>query len=331
MYNNLTEDEKIYLLGFGFHEFDKIKEKIIIKKPTKYYIKSLKELSIRLYNQSRVYGYDSFNTALPLEDKDIVKFLMENGVFSPKRYIPNLSNSKKLIFASGYFDGYGIVNCDKEYPTIQVLNKSKEISGLFGELFNLNEGRASGYKSLDVLTTLAENGQFESDKYDLFWKIINKRLISCNKHQKIKYKLLSPKAVPPIKSYGTDSGYDLHIVQLTKLYNTPFGAEVYKGKTEIAMQPPLGSAFDIAGRSSLPEKGWQFMQGIGVHDRGYIGPISAHFMKLKNDPLPEMPWKALQIKTVDAPFHFNTESVDSFEDSCRASGGFGSTDLVKKN
>ncbi len=140
------------------------------------------------------------------------------------------------------------------------------------------------------------------------------------------YKLLSKAAVPPAFGDENDSGYDLHITELKYMYTTKFGAEVYKAITDVAVEPSDLKAFDLNGRSSLADKGWMFMQGTGIIDNPYRGNIMANMMRLTDEPLPKLPWRALQLVMRDKPSKVQPVQVETLNNTSRGEGGFGSTD-----
>ena len=101
---------------------------------------------------------------------------------------------------------------------------------------------------------------------------------------------------------------------------------VFKVQTFLSVKPITGYTFDVAGRSSLPDTGWQFLQGVGICDRSYTGGISATFLKLNPDvPKPTFPWRCLQLVPREASIHADWEEVKSLGESDRGAGGFGSS------
>ncbi len=331
MESRLTQSELYYLLGFGFSDFVKTEHLVISKKRVDYPI--LKEFSYRLYNQDRVArGRDG--ASLVIDEPAAEKFLSEAGTLTPKKYVPAMLPSLKPAFAAGYFDSRGEFTFNGSTPRMFVKVVNSNVGDFLAEQWKVeptDKVVVSGYKALDVMGVLAAHTPYESSGISLFWNVLNHHTDSGDvKGRKFYYHKLSPKAVPPQKERVTDSGYDLHVVELTKLYTTYFGAEVYKGKTELAVKPVMGQAFDIAGRSSLPDKGWQFLQGVGICDRSYTGGIAATLMKLSSDPLPEFPWKCLQLVPRPSPIHLPFEERRDLGESDRGHGGFGSTDRKTK-
>jgi dUTP pyrophosphatase len=324
----LTATELHYLLGFGFSDFKAYTPGLILTKKW-ISVRAMEDISYRIYNQNKV-KKNSNALTLIIEDKKIVEFLIANGVTASKKYMPTLTAPMKPIFAAGYFEGYG--DFDRSQFFVRV--PQKDVGVVLEEQWGIPNAEkmiTNGYKALDVMGNIAAHTVFkDSDKIGFFLDMLNRPEERSNdtelRNRKFYYHKLSPKAVSPHKVRVTDSGYDLHVVEMTKLYTTPFGAEVYKAKTELAVKPSMGQAFDIAGRSSLPDKGWVFLQGVGICDRSYIGGIQATMMKLSDAPMPDFPWKCLQLVPRQSPIHLPFEESKNLGNSDRGHGGFGSTD-----
>lgn len=327
MESRLSQTELYYLLGFGFSEFTKTDKLVLTKDKT--HLPAMKDISYRLFNQYRVKN-EKDTVSIVIDDPDTVKFITEGGVLTPKKYVPSMSSAMKPVFAAGYFEGYGNFT-PSDTPRLFVKVNNIEVAKLLSEQWNIEPSSPvtiNGYKALDICGNISAHTPYQgSPKMSLFWDCLNLQTETSElKNKKFYYHKLSPKAVAPQKFRVTDSGHDLHVVELTKLYTTYFGGEVYRAKTELAVKPVFGQAFDIAGRSSLPEKGWQFLQGVGICDRSYTNGVQATLMKLSSEPLPELPWRCLQLVSRQAPIHLPFEERRDLGDSDRGNGGFGSTE-----
>lgn len=339
MESRLTQSELYYLLGFGFLEFNSTDQVVLTKRKTGVFASNfdaIKDISYRLYAQNRVVTTDKNVFSLAITEPDVAKFITENGVLTPKKYVPTMPPSMKMAFAAGFLEGYGEFSFSSSHltPRIFVRANHEGAANFLAQQWNVEPSDKliiNGYKALDVMGAISAHTPYkESKNVQLFWQALNLGTYQNTlKNKSFYYHKLSPKAVPPQKFRVTDSGYDLHVVELTKLYTTYFGAEVYKAKTELAVKPVLGQAFDIAGRSGGPDKGWQFLQGVGICDRSYTGGIAATMMRLTSDPLPAMPWRCLQLIPRQAPIHLPFEERNDLGDSDRGDKGFGSSDNRK--
>jgi len=325
----LNRHDLYYLLGFGFLDFYSQDDKLVLIKHRRTR-ETMEELSFKL-GEKLVYG--SQQITLPINDEDTVKFLHQHGVSTPKRYMPTVGDEFVWSFIAGYFDAYGEFSLKGGNSRVFVQSPVRDVIDFIAKHWQVrvdyaDKVIANGYKALDICGAMYGNvGVRNNYKFEAFMDTLNVRpdKAMVGKTHQFEYMKLHPNAVEPQKTYVTDSGFDLHVLELTKLYQTPWGASVYQGKTELAIKPILGYAFDINGRSSLPKNGWLFLQGTGICDRSYTGGVQATFMKLTDKPLPEMPWRALQLVPREAPLHAEFVEKKDLGESFRGSGGFGST------
>lgn len=329
----INKNDLYYILGFGFLDFQNQDGKIVLSK-TRPFSWIFDEIAARTAQSSNRSAFDK-QIHFTIQDEELEKFISQHGVFTPRRYMPTISDEYAWSFIAGYFDAYGEFSFKNDNPRVFVSSPISSVIDFIAGHWKVktpysNKVMANGYKALDICGSMYKNVSISAKSHlKEFLGILNysgprgSRLLD----HKFECMKLHPSAVEPIKSRVTDSGYDLHVVELNKLYTTTWGAGVYKAKTNLAVKPILGYAFDVAGRSSLPDSGWQFLQGVGICDRSYIGGIQATLMKLNDEPLPKMPWKALQIVPREAPIHAEFELKKTLGESDRGAGGFGSTNV----
>jgi dUTPase len=330
----LNRQDLYYLLGFGFYGYEPKDNGLLLTKSHRQ-SKPLVDISFKVFNRDIVKQDSTSRTSsIFLEDDTVVKFLNEHGATTPKRYMPSVSPECAWSFIAGYFDGHGELGAKGTgFARISVRTPTSSVFDFISKNWQVKSNNdvltAYDYKALDICGRMYANTTLHSaDHFDRYMDMLNHKWTNkawVGKNHSFEYMKLHPHAIEPTKTHVTDSGYDLHILELTHLYTTPFGAEVYQGKTEIAIKPIVGYSFDINGRSSLPKSGWMFMQGTGICDRSYNGEIQGTFLRLKNEPLPKLPWKALQLVPREAPLHASWVEKKDLGDSMRAGKGFGST------
>lgn len=130
----------------------------------------------------------------------------------------------------------------------------------------------------------------------------------------------SPDAIKPTKGHKTDSGYDLTLLKVHKQIGN-----VTMYDTGIKVCPPRGYYFDLVPRSSIIKSGYMLANNIGIIDQDYQGSVYVPLVKIdKTKPDLVLPNRLVQLIPRKV-IHFEMEEVESFEETKRGSGGFGST------
>ena len=135
-----------------------------------------------------------------------------------------------------------------------------------------------------------------------------------------KYILCRDNAVAPVRSHGSDTGFDVTVVESI---NTNGNVTLYG--TGVKVQPGKGMYFDLVPRSSLSKTGYMLSNSVGIIDQSYTGEIMVALTKIDpNAPDLELPCRIAQLiprqwmNCVGVP-------VETFEETARNEGGFGST------
>lgn len=131
-----------------------------------------------------------------------------------------------------------------------------------------------------------------------------------------------PDAPAPQKSRFTDTGFDLHLVKLSKIVDN-----VYYYDTGIKVQPAYGYYFDLVGRSSIAKSGYTLANNIGIIDCSYRGSIIVALVKTSSQAKKlRLPSRLVQIIPRQLILMEPEEVVsDELLSSQRNTGGFGST------
>jgi deoxyuridine 5'-triphosphate nucleotidohydrolase len=299
-------------------EIDSVKNRNIVK----YTISSKKFIE-------RIKHYSGIN------DKNCFK-ISEN-----MKTIRDIPDSMVMHFIRGYFEGDGSIrniNFNKRQPECKITSLSLPVLewiqskiGIKSIIITSNrDGRKLydlmwyGINSLDFLAKIYDGSSYRMvRKYASYLDIVNwQPRIAGSQYciDGIKIGRTTRDAIIPTKAHGSDSGYDLTIISKVKEFGR---MELFD--TGICVEPPHGFYFDVVPRSSITKTGYIMANSVGVIDRGYIGTIKIGLLKIdKEMPDLVLPCKIAQMILRPA-FHFDIEEVETFSETERGSGGFGSS------
>lgn len=137
--------------------------------------------------------------------------------------------------------------------------------------------------------------------------------------------LTDNRAKMPTKAHRTDVGYDLTLIDVWKT-----DGDVTFYETGVIVSPPSGFYFELVPRSSLSKTGYMLANSVGIIDPDFRGSIKVPLIKItKEKPDITLPFNCVQLvlrKIDDCVF----DQVDILEQTERADGGFGSTNLRVK-
>lgn len=330
---NFTHDG-VYILGLLYSQAGSIIDKntIIIKQDKEFSGVLLNRLSERLSGDLYSPKESHRMSVLYVNSSTLVNFILGLGGigvgedFSSRKF-PSIPKDKVWSFICGFFDGSGVLTDDNLHPTLTFCGPSthilSQIALLLDKHYTAGELSVSGYKALDVCGKMYKDVSIKNPfKYNVYINILNKEVLPDSSNLiRFKYKKLSNDAIEPTKNRVTDSGYDLHAVEIT--YDKDI--DLYKANTKIAIEPIRGWYFDLVGRSSLPKTGFMFVGGVGIIDRSYTGPVIMLLKKIRGSAeIPELPFKLGQI-IPRRIMHADFIEVENLSESDRQSAGFGSS------
>lgn len=129
-------------------------------------------------------------------------------------------------------------------------------------------------------------------------------------------------ARPPTKNRASDTGWDVEIISEARKFG-----DVTLYDTGLKVRPPHGWYFDLVPRSSVAKSGYMLANSFGVIDRGYVGTVMVPLRKV-NQEAPDLLLPAKVVQLVLRPIiHAQFIQVESFDETTREAGGFGSTDV----
>lgn len=140
----------------------------------------------------------------------------------------------------------------------------------------------------------------------------------------IRVKKLHPKAILPTYGSAEAAGADLYACLEEAVTIQP--GEVYWVSTGIALEVPKGCAGLVYARSSLGAKrGLAPANKVGVVDSDYRGEVKVVLLNHSNQPQILQPGERVAQFVITPVLTPAYEEVEELTDTCRGSGGFGST------
>jgi dUTP pyrophosphatase len=139
----------------------------------------------------------------------------------------------------------------------------------------------------------------------------------------LRFRRISPEAIPPVRAHDGDAGFDLHAVESVTIEP---GDRASVG-TGIALAIPEGHAGLVVPRSGLAARhGIALVNAPGLIDAGYRGELRVLLWNGdRREPFAVEPGDRiaqLVIVRVEGPA---LEEVGELDETARGEGGFGST------
>jgi dUTP pyrophosphatase len=138
----------------------------------------------------------------------------------------------------------------------------------------------------------------------------------------LKIKRLSPSAVIPQYAHPGDAGLDLVSIEAKTI--APGESELIR--TGIAIELPPGTEAQVRPRSGLALKHQiTVLNTPGTIDEGYRGEVCVILINHGTQPFQVEAGMRIAQMVIASFISVTVETVDTLEDTARASGGFGST------
>lgn len=140
----------------------------------------------------------------------------------------------------------------------------------------------------------------------------------------VRVKKLNPMAVLPTYGSAEAAGADLYACLEEAVTIQP--GEVFWVPTGIALEVPRGCAGLVYARSSMGAKrGLAPANKVGVIDSDYRGEIRVVLLNHSNQPQTLQPGERVAQFVITPVLQPMYEEVEELTDTCRGTGGFGST------
>jgi deoxyuridine 5'-triphosphate nucleotidohydrolase len=250
---------------------------------------------------------------------------------------PNLDDEYlQWAFLRGYFDGDGHVSYvdSAKSPRCSVASSSVAFRKSIQEFCKIPCSESditlewNGNNALDFMGKLYDDAKYYlSRKRDNYidwctWMpcIPIKYRERSGKAIEFKWMKTRPDAIKPSKERVSDSGFDLTILEPIKSYGK---TTLYS--TGIKVIPEFGWYLDIVPRSSISKTGYMLANNTGIIDRTYTGEIMVALIKVdENAKDIELPCRIVQMIPRQI-VNIELVQVDTFTETSRGEGGFGST------
>jgi len=155
----------------------------------------------------------------------------------------------------------------------------------------------------------------------IFDREVNNRIAANAYRPTFQWKKTLPDGIAPSRAHGSDAGYDLTIVKEIKTVNE---LTTYYD-TGIAISPGFGMYTSIVPRSSISKLGYMIQNSPGTIDSSYTGSLIIAVIKTNPSAPPlTLPCRIAQLLFHPVIYPRGTQ-VESFSDTARGDGGFGST------
>jgi dUTP pyrophosphatase len=142
------------------------------------------------------------------------------------------------------------------------------------------------------------------------------------KQNEIKCVIAEKGAIFPTKAHPSDIGYDLTAISVFKKVSS----NITLFDTGLIVSPPEGYYVEILPRSSISKTGYMLANSVGVIDPSYTGKLLIALIKIDQEaPDISLPFTRCQLVLRLAHKSVMVQ-VNSFEETIRGSGGFGSSD-----
>jgi deoxyuridine 5'-triphosphate nucleotidohydrolase len=251
----------------------------------------------------------------------------------------NLNDDLKWPFIRGFFDKKGsivlIKYFDNDCPECYIDSNCIDLLQLIGEVseipFNVDKDqlRYTGTNAIDFLGKIYNDcGDYKFEKkYNSFIKLLS--WSPFHLHSGIITKLplckilkTDSNAILPSKTKESDVGYDLSIIKVAKKLSNM----VTLFDTGIKISVEHGYYAEVVPRSSISKSGYILANSIGIIDRAYSGNILVALLKVDPDaPEITLPFRCCQL-IFRPQIHMHIKEVtESFDETSRNEGGFGST------
>lgn len=343
-FNKIDNTKKAYLLGLiinNIKKYDNIKNEYIIELYNQnkkiinliYYISN----DILINNEVLLFTIKSKTIINDINKHFNIANVLDNTINTNFDYFLNIINNTEiqLAFIRAYIEKNLSLNINEENiecsisgysnssyskDNISIINKILNIPSNIKNVFNIIYLNYNDANIIDIFGKIYINndGLILDELYNKYINILNKStdLPLC--------KILKTdiNAIIPSKTRESDVGYDLTIIKEVKKFNS----KTILYDTGIKLYIKQGYYVEIVPRSSISKSGYILANSIGIIDQSYRGNLMVALTKIDDtaDDL-VLPFKCCQLIFRKQLFVNMIEVIDSFEETNRNEGGYGST------
>lgn len=265
-----------------------------------------------------------------ISDQNIIQFLMENCPGYPN-VLPDVPDQFFDAFLAGFIhfsDTTDILNSiSVHHHSADILNQIKKRVSIPSTIWQVTQNLWSltwyDCNYVDLIKYISCGDRENITRYCNIWN---------NKLYPVGFTWMKtlPEAVAPLQKRLSDAGIDLTLVKEIKrvVHNddSTGKSETVWFDTGIAIRPNFAYYFKLYPRSSLTNEGWFLANSVGVIDASYTASVIVALTRkgMGNNEL-TLPNRCVQLVPERVCFMPNGEQVESFSETSRGTGGFGST------
>src|SRR5581483_3843847 len=171
----MNRSDWYYLLGFGFLDFVRKDDYVVLSKSGKY--KAMNEFAHQFGKRATLH-IESKQSRMDINDAEFISFLNNHGALDAKKYLTAIADEYAWDFCAGYFDGYGEFGIRQDIPKLFLSSPIPSVINFISALWKVNNPSANriivnGYKVIDICGMMYENRNIVNRNTSLFWDLAN--------------------------------------------------------------------------------------------------------------------------------------------------------------
>jgi dUTP pyrophosphatase len=244
------------------------------------------------------------------------------------------NDTLRRTFLRGFFEAKGKIGPSIQNPCCSITSNNTSILNYIETYTNIPRLEYQYVKNTNFLSFANSNcidflGMIYNDAdklkdkyfYQQYINLLNAGIYGGNLPECFVFKA-DKNAILPSKTKQSDAGYDLSVIKFAKQLNR----KVALYDTGIKLNMSNGFYAEVVPRSSLSKSGYMLANSVGIIDNAYTGNIYVALAKIDDDAEDiKYPFRCCQIIFRRQVHVDMIESNNTFENTSRGAGGFGST------